>query len=627
MNGLFDLAISKKLILDRVNILDVVAPHVRLKRNGRRWVGLCPFHSEKTPSFTVSPDQGFFKCFGCGKGGDVFTFVQLRENLPFADVLRQLADQAGVDLPQAKPRTPGEISRVDLLRVNDWAKDWFRANLANPDVGAHALAYVRGRGLSDAMITSFGLGLATDRAGSIRADAEKAGFSARLLLEADLIRTSDDGDRTFDTFRNRLMFPIHDVSGRVIGFGGRTLVDDPAKYLNTRQNLAFDKGRGLYAVDQARDPMTRKGRAILVEGYTDCIAAHQSGFPETVATLGTALTEHQLDLLRRYCDLLIILFDSDQAGQAAADRAIRLAVPRGLNVRLARVPMGKDPCEYLNNATSAEFEDVLNRAVPALEFAWLQARQRLAGQTSDAGRRDAINDFLSVVSDAWATRAIDGIQRGLLANQVAHLLSIDREEVYRRLSGRRTANSSSPTTRTTEQPKIPRIQGVEHAAWTHILGALLNEPGLAAEVSLAKNASAIPHEEDRRIGELIGDLFERWGDFHLSDVVAGLEDPALAARATELARLGAERGNYETTVRVAMERLKLAHRLRRLDENRTHILRAGVSSAVQDAGHWTELQDGLRAGHPFAPPRMRRLVGGVPARPVGDNGSTARDSV
>ncbi len=620
---LFDLATSKRLILDRVNILDIVSPHVRLKRNGRRYVGLCPFHQEKTPSFTVTPDQGFFKCFGCGKGGDVFTFVQLRENMPFADVIRMLADQAGVDLPQATPRAPGETTRADILKANGWAVDWFRANLHNPATGADALKYVHDRGISDEMISRFGIGLVTDQVGSLRPAAEKLGFSPRLLIEADLLRSSESGDRTYDTFRNRLMFPIRDVTSRTIGFGGRTLVDDPAKYLNTRQNVVFDKGRGLYGIDLARDAMAKTGRAILVEGYTDCIAAHQAGFSETVATLGTALTDQQLDLLRRYCDLLIVIFDSDQAGQAAADRAIRLAVPRGLNVRLAQVPQGKDPCDYLLNATSAEFEDVLNRSVNALEFAWQQTQRRLNAQSSDVGRRQAIDDFLNMVADAWSAKAIDNIQKGLLANQVAHLLSVDREEVYRRLAGRKTLNSGSARPSGFGPPKIPRIQGVEHGAWTHILGVLLNEPGLVDVVRSAE--VSIPEDSDRVITEVIWDLAERCGDFHLSEVIAVLHEPAQVERAAELARIGAERGNYEATVRIAVERLKLAHRLRRLEESRTHILRRGESTEAHDAGHWTSLQDGLRAGHPFAPPRLRRLNGASSAQTVDGSIETARE--
>ncbi|MCH8967155.1 MAG: DNA primase, partial [Planctomycetes bacterium] len=322
-----DFELKKRQITDRLDILAVASQHVRLKRSGRRWVGLCPFHSEKTPSFTVTPDLGLFKCFGCGKGGDLFSFVQMRENVPFGEAFRMLADRAGVELvagPTERSQGPG---RVDVAKVNEWALRFFRANLTSAELGKNARDYLRGRGFSDEIVERFELGLATDGAPAIKDAAKRAGFDAPLLLGADLVREGDSGG-AYETFRNRLIFPIRDATGRVVGFGGRTLVDDRAKYLNTRQTVLFDKGRGLYGIHQARTAVQERGRAVVVEGYTDCLAAHQAGFTETVATLGTAMTESQVDLLRRDSDAIILRFDSDDAGEAAADRAIHVALPR-----------------------------------------------------------------------------------------------------------------------------------------------------------------------------------------------------------------------------------------------------------------------------------------------------------
>ena len=225
---------KKREILDRVDIVDVVSEHVSLKRRGRSWVGLCPFHNEKTPSFTVSSERGTFKCFGCGKGGDVFSFVQTRENVAFMDAFRILADRAGVELIQASGTAASGPSRSDLASVNAWGTKFFRARLRHETIGASARHYLDGRGISAESAERFCIGLAANGLPDLRSAAEQAGIDVKMLIAADLIRKSEDG-RTYETFRDRLIFPIRDATKRVVGFGGRTLVDDRAKYLNTRQ--------------------------------------------------------------------------------------------------------------------------------------------------------------------------------------------------------------------------------------------------------------------------------------------------------------------------------------------------------------------------------------------------------
>ncbi|GAG39517.1 unnamed protein product, partial [marine sediment metagenome] len=247
-----DFELKKGEILSRVDIVDVVSESVALKQRGKRWVGLCPFHSEKTPSFTVTPDLGLFKCFGCGKGGDVFSFIQYRENVPFIEAMQILADRVGVDLDRKGSGDPssGGPTRADLARINDWAVGFFRRNLLASETGRSAREYLRGRNVADATAESLKLGLATDSGASLLEAATRAGVHRSLLLAADLVREGDRG-RAYDTFRHRLMFPIRDATGRTVGFGGRTLGDDRAKYINTRQNGLFDKGRNLYGIDLA----------------------------------------------------------------------------------------------------------------------------------------------------------------------------------------------------------------------------------------------------------------------------------------------------------------------------------------------------------------------------------------
>lgn len=592
---------DKQRILDRVSLVDVVSQHVTLRRVGRRMVGLCPFHAEKSPSFSVNPDLGLFKCFGCGKGGDLFTFVQLRENVPFVDALQILADRAGIELHRTGAPAPGEISRADLARVNTWAADYFhRALVAGP---AETRKYLADRGAAWSFAQQFGLGFALGADGALRSAAAQAGISAAMLKEADLIREDEHG-RSYDTFRNRIMFPIRDATGRIIGFGGRTLGDDRAKYLNTRQTQLFDKSRVLFGLDLGREAMQNRRRAVLVEGYFDCLAAHQGGFSETVATLGTALTEFHIDLLRRYTEEAVILFDSDSAGEAAAERAIAVALPRCLRVRLARIPDGKDPSDFFQNGTAEGFSDILNSAVDALEFKWSATLGRFHGEKSDAARREAIQDFLQVVAAACAGGGMDVIQRGLMVNQVAHVLHLDRSEVDRLLGQIRGKNGPAPAGSRMAPPRdvMTRHADGEQAAWEMFLEATLAEP--AAMVGddwpdLLRITDPLNFEIANVCRELSGTL----GDFSLADVLVRLEGDDLTRRASELAERGLARGNVEATMAAALEKLRGAHRTRDMDQSKDRLRQGG--EGTDERKELANIHHGLRERRGFAP---RRLV-------------------
>lgn len=606
--------LKKRQIQERVDLHTLVAEHVALRRSGKRWVGLCPFHSEKTPSFTVSPDIGVFKCFGCGKGGDVFSFVQFRENVTFMEAMRMLADRASVALDEPAGRAVAadsidSVSKVDIAAACAWALKFFRSNLADKAIGATARDYLRGRGFEDTTLERFGVGLAADSAPALRTVAAQAGLAGPVLEAADLVRRDDQG-RFYETFRNRVMFPIRDATGRVIGFGGRTLVDDRAKYLNTRQNALFDKGRGLYGVDLARQSMVDRGRAVVVEGYTDCMACHQAGFSETVATLGTALTESQVDLLRRYCAQVIFVFDSDNAGVEAADRAIRVALPRNVTVRLARVPEGKDPGEFLSGPTSAaRFSDVLNEATDALEFVWRQTVARFNGDSSNSRRREAVLDFTRVVSEAAGAEALDAIQKGLLVNQVAHLLRMDRDEVGRLLlatqSPRRSVSSGGVEKTESARPEPPR--DAEQAAWAVVLGVLLNEPGLVGAIDEWPDTARIRDDRDRRIAGWTFQSSREFGEFRVSDVLAYCSDSGDAERIAELAARGRACGNYEASLRSALERIRQSGRSDEVDVVRRKLLetyRGNELAAVGD--DLAAFADGSRQHRHFGPRRMIR---------------------
>lgn len=568
---------KKRQILERVDLAELVSEHVTLRRSGRRLVGLCPFHSEKTPSFTVSPEQGLFKCFGCGKGGDVFSFLQYRENLPFIEAMRFLADRVGIDLGRSDPRAASGDSagRGDIARANAWAADFFHARLVSDATGKTARDYLAGRGFESSTVDRFQLGIATEHGSNIVGAAAEVGFSPSLLVAADLLRRDEQSGRTYETFRNRLMFPIRDSMNRVIGFGGRTLGDDRAKYLNTRQTPLFDKGRSLYGIDMARASIVQTDRAVLVEGYTDCIACHQAGVDNVVATLGTAMTESHVQLLRRYCQEVVLLFDSDEAGISAADRAIHVALPACISVKLARIPDGKDPAEFLERNGTSAFSDVLNGAVDALEFKWISTLRQFDGRGSDAKRREAMLDFTGVIAEATGSAAIDAIQLGLIVNQIAHLLHVDRDDVRRMIQPRRVRRRGPGIVAAVSKEKKRHRTS---AAWVTVLEVLLNEPALASSVAGKVDLERISDERDRYIAAAV---LEAAGDpetYRLSDVLARCRDTADTERVEELVRAGAARGRFEQTLQVALYRLEMETNSHDIEESRNKLMAGAVLS-------------------------------------------------
>jgi DNA primase len=554
----------KRAILDQIDLVDLVSEHVALKRRGSRYIACCPFHNEKTPSFNVVPDRGIFKCFGCGAAGDAFSFVQKRENVDFKEAMQILADRVGIELRYSRDASaaPG-TDRSGLAKLNDWAAGFFRARLlADTPAGRETRAYLARRAVSDELSERFQLGLTSDGVPSLAEAAGRAGFGRDMLLAADLVRKSEDG-RLYETFRSRLMFPIRDATKRVIGFGGRTMIDDRAKYLNTSQNVLFDKGNTLYGIDLARGAIQERNEAILVEGYMDCIALHQAGFTQAVAPLGTALTDSQVALLRRYCDEAVLLFDSDAAGDAAAERAIRLAIPRHLSVRLARIPGEKDPSDFLAAHDAAAFSDVLNGAIDALELRWLQTRKRFEADASDARRSEAVVEFVNLVAEACSSKAVDEIHRGLIANQIGRLLRIEPEEVHRlmrrtekRLGGRRSTEPQSSSPESASPAIMAPATDAEQSAWTTLLQVLICEPALLAVVGELPDTARIADPCHRRLAERLVGLWQELGDVHGKDLLACCHDEGDAAKVIELHDAGEARGNYRATMQVALQRIR-----------------------------------------------------------------------
>lgn len=384
----------------RINILDVVSVHVTLKRSGRRYTGLCPFHSEKTPSFTVNPDLGFFYCFGCHAGGDVFDFVMRMGGVAFPDALADLAGRAGVRLERTpdEERTGGERER--LLRTVAEAAAFFRAQLAGDD-GRTARRYLADRRVGAAAAEAFRLGYAPAAWDGLLRALRARGFDGAALEQAGLAVGRAGGDGYYDALRHRLIFPIHDLQGRPVAFGGRALDDAAPKYLNTRETALFVKGRFLYALDAARGPIRETGEAVVVEGYMDALACHEFGIRNAVASLGTALTLDQALLLKRFAGRAVLVYDADASGMDAAERGLAIFDQAELPVRVAVLPGEADPDEFLREKGSDAFRHVLAGAQPVFDYRFAMASRRHDGRTVEGkvGIVDEMSQLIIIASN------------------------------------------------------------------------------------------------------------------------------------------------------------------------------------------------------------------------------------
>ena len=350
---------------ERNDIVDVVSGYVQLtRRSGSNLFGLCPFHSEKTPSFSVSPDKQIYHCFGCGKGGSVIGFIMEIENLSFPDAVGFLARRAGMAMPEEDDHGEGK-RRERMLSLNRDAARFFHEQLKTP-AGETARAYIERRGLSGRTVTNFGLGFAPNTWSSLLDAMKRKGYSERELFEAGLVRQGKSGRGCYDTFRNRLMFPVIDVRGNVIGFSGRILDDGEPKYMNSPETLVFSKSRNLFALNLAKK--SKSGYLILAEGNIDVASLHQAGFDSAVASLGTSLTPEQARLMSRYVNEVVIAYDSDGAGRKAAQRAITILEKLDVRVRVLRMEGAKDPDEYIAKFGADAFRNLLEKSENHVEY-------------------------------------------------------------------------------------------------------------------------------------------------------------------------------------------------------------------------------------------------------------------
>ncbi len=518
-------------IKSRANIVELVSEYVTLKKAGRNYVGLCPFHKEKTPSFTITPDKQMFYCFGCGEGGNVFAFLMKINQMAYPEAVRHLARKTGVVIPEkasSRAEKDQDSLREQLIRVNQVAAVHYASNLFSPG-GMEAQAYLKQRAIRENVVREFRLGFALDGWRHLKDFLEKQAIPIKTAEQAGLLVAGKEAS-TYDRFRNRLMFPIEDASGRVVAFGGRNIGAGEPKYLNSPESAVYVKGRTLYGLNRAREEIRSQGYAILVEGYFDLLQLWNAGITHVVATLGTALTREQVDLLNRYTAQVAVLFDPDEAGKKALERSLALFLAGNMHVRAVNLPGGHDPDDYVRAFGKNRLLDLIARAPSMVDY---YVENILGDRGTFEKDRDALRHSLSLI------RRIDNpAERNLFIKRVSEKLGVDpnilKQEISRSL------------------PTVP-IDASVHARGTgsvdllelsvlHLLMANPEKISMIAETGILRY---FMNPELKAMGERLGTLTAGAERF---DAVAFISDlPAGPVRET-LLRKAMDEGSHDENV-------------------------------------------------------------------------------
>jgi DNA primase len=573
----------------RADIVDVIGEFVALKKSGREFKANCPFHEERTPSFYVVPDKGFYKCFGCGKSGDVFSFVMERQGMDFVEAVKHVAARAGVEVQETSRGREDEDPHRALYEINAFARDWFRKQLLDEKVGERARAYLKGRGVGPEVAERFGLGYAPDEWRGLKEAAAKHGLDEAKLLEVGLLAKSEKSDEPYDRLRDRIVFPIEGLSGRVIGFGGRILradAKDAPKYLNSPETPIFQKGHNLYGLSWARHAIRKEERALVVEGYMDVVSLAARGFENVVAPLGTALTREQAHLLARYCSRILLLFDSDAAGLKATFRAGDVLLEEKLHPAVVTLPQGEDPDTVVRNEGPEALRRYMDDALDVLDRK-LQILDQKSFFSSIERTRSAVDRLLPTLR-----AAADPALRDIYVDKVAKKTGVRRETLeaeMKKARRRPVGDTPAPTPAPGANASARRplglgaerkllmmmVRGVEwverasevvavedfddpyHRA---IFQALLDDPEMRTP------PSSMDPVASRRLEEILGDREELDRGIEVfTDAVRRMRVSGLNRRIENLGRLSSSATTDVERLRLETERKKLIEERRELD--------------------------------------------------------------
>lgn len=558
-------------IQSRADIAEVIGRYVPLKRAGRHFKALCPFHKERTPSFHVNTDKQIFHCFGCGAGGNIFSFLMQQERLSFPEAARQLGEQVGVEIPdQSSSQDAGRLHTV--LAILEKAARYYERCLAHPQHGRTARAYLASRGVSAKTIEIFRLGCAPMSGwDKLLQAAKQAKISPELLEDAGLVVRGPRG--VIDRFRQRLIFPIHDMRGRLLGFGGRSLTDQEPKYLNSPETAVYRKGSQLFGLFHAKEAIARAGEAVVVEGYFDCMLLWQAGLDQVVSPLGTALTPEQARLLRRYAQRVVLAFDADAAGEQAALRGIDLLVETGLSVCVAQLPPGVDPDEYVGAHGMAAFRQLLEQAADVCEFLLTCATKR-APISSAESKVKAAQFILPTVA-----KVPNAMLRMEYVRLIAQRLDLDEAAVTEELrkAKPRQPDATPVAVRPAARAPVPGAQEL-------FVALLLEQP---ARWDLVKDEAFMEQISDPGLRQLLHAVAE-WRLLNNDDaprpaqLISRLADPEAASLVSRLVQLVQTLADQEQAWRTCLQRLRAEARTRYLSHLETQLRSAQQSGREQD---------------------------------------------
>ena len=572
------------------DIVSLVSEYVPLKKKGKNFWGCCPFHHEKTPSFSVSADKGFFYCFGCQAGGDAFQFLMKIDNLAFMDAAAKLADKLRIPLPE-KEQTPQEAAREretrELYRINEMARDFYHNCLTKTGYGEEARRYLADRGLSADATAAFRLGFAPPGWDKLTAAFREKGIREELLVKAGLSSPRPAGDGYYDRFRNRIMFPISDARGRVVGFGGRVIDDSQPKYLNSPETALFNKRHILFALAQAAQAISDTGQAIVVEGYMDAITAHMAGVRHVVASLGTAFTPEQARLLAKQAREIVFAYDSDAAGQNATLRALETVRKLGITVRVASVPDGKDPDDFIRRHGGDAFRKLLSQAPGLLDY---QIRQAMlaADHTRLEGKVAVVAAVLPSLIQLDNAVEIDGY-----IVRLAQMLGIDERAVrseYQKHKKDKNVRLGNNGYNTAHLGVNRPLQTKNSAAEASLLRLMLEDSALIPYVTVQLTAADFQDEARAAIMSALVTAYEEGRPLAAADLAPGLEDRV----ATELSRIMVMDEPVGEVVRLVDDYIKTIRLLSLRQLYETHRLRADELERLGDKRFQQELAESKR---------------------------------
>ncbi|RMG68804.1 MAG: DNA primase [Calditrichaeota bacterium] len=589
-------------VRDSVNIVDVVSRYVSLKKSGRNYMGLCPFHKEKTPSFSVHPEKQIFHCFGCGVGGNVFKFLMEYERISFPEAVRQLAREAGIDLPEVQEKKQERSEADRLYEANQVAALFYHRMLR--EAPAEVQTYLRKRGLKKQTLEFFQIGYAPDEWDGLLKYIRHFGYSEEVYQKAGLLLRSERTGNLYDRFRHRLMFPIHNPSGRVVAFGGRTLREEPdaPKYINSPETAVYQKSRVLYGLHAAREAIRSSGRILVVEGYMDVLQLHQAGIKNVVATSGTALTEQHAQLMRRYASRVVLCYDSDTAGVKAAIRGGEVLFLNNLDVSVLLLPAGEDPDSYVRQHGADAFMNLLDEAREYLDFRLAYYRQHF--QLDRAADRSAVvGELVEMLAQLR-----DPIKTEVYLEQIGHGLKLSESLVRNQLKSRQRAArrrlrrdrpraqelNQSPG----QQPPVPE-RVILQGAWgaeRDLLVLLINHYAQLKEVirSYVQEEHFLNPEFREAYRLILSESLPR-DDAHtlLHHLLEKLDSPVVARLLTE--RLFEEIRNPEKYLQDCIQQMRIAWHRSEIERRKMRLRRAEAEAGEPDTTLLKEIQAHMQA--------------------------------